>query len=90
MFISYFLNKSLDFYLVNCHSIYQNSKSKLFESLKFLSEIFNNCPNGLLRINVYKTLESSWESLLTILQCTNSNSVISKWVILALFLSLDI
>ena len=41
-------------------------------------EISNRTPNGLFGINVYKTLQSCWQSLLTKLQCTNITSVISK------------
>ena len=53
-----------------------------------MSEISNNWPNDLLGTNVYKTLESCWWSLLTILQCTNTGSVISKWGTLSPFLFL--
>ena len=43
-----------------------------------MAEISNNCLNDLLGTNVYKALESCWESSLTILQCINTTSVISK------------
>ena len=53
-----------------------------------MGEISNNWPNDLLGTNVYKTLESCWQSLKTILQCTNTTSVISEWVIVSPFSSL--
>ena len=43
-----------------------------------MGEISNNWTN------VYKTLESCWY-LLTILQCINTTSVISKWGTFSLF-----
>ena len=53
-----------------------------------MGEISNNWPNSLLGTNVYKTLESCCQSLVTmlqrhnnatVLQCNNTTSVIPKW-----------
>ena len=44
-----------------------------------MGQISNNWPNDLLEANVYKTLKPSWQSLLTLLQCTDTTLVISKW-----------
>ena len=46
--------------------------------MKFFGEISNNWPNDLLGTNACKTLEFFWQSLLTILQCTNTTSVTSQ------------
>ena len=54
-------------------------RQEFWENMKCLGEISNNGPNYLLGTNVYKTLESFWKSLSTILQCTNTTSVISNW-----------
>ena len=69
---------NIRFWSVNHTSIYENPESKLFENTKVLVEIFNDSPNILSGTNVYKTFESCWQSLLTILQCTNTASLISK------------
>ena len=80
MFILSSISNGLEFFFsVNHTSIYGNSESKVFKNIKFLGETSNNWPNDLLGTNVYKTLESCWWSLLTILQCTNTTSLISKW-----------
>ena len=44
------------------------SELKVLENKILLGEISNNWPNDLLGANVYKTLESYWKSLFTILQ----------------------
>ena len=69
MFILSSISRGLEFWSVNQTSIYENSESKVFKNIKFLSEIINNWPNDLLGTNVYKTLEFCWEILLkTLLQ----------------------
>ena len=50
--------------------------------------VSSNRPNNLLRTNVYKALESCWQSLLTILLWTNTISVIFKLGKLSPFSSL--
>ena len=60
MFILFSIWSGLEFWSVNNASIYENSESKGFKNLKYLSEKSNNWPNDLLRTNVYKTLESRW------------------------------
>ena len=52
--------RDLEFWSVNHISIYENSQSKDFKSIKFLGEISNNWPDFVLGTNIYKTLESSW------------------------------
>ena len=79
MFILPSIARGLEFLSVNHTSIYENSELKVFKNIKYFGEISSNLPNGLLGTNVYKTLESCWESLLTILPCTITTSVISKW-----------
>ena len=63
---------------VNHTSIDWNSEIDVFKKTKFVGEISNKLPNGLFGTNVYKTLESCWQSFLTILQWTNTNSVILR------------
>ena len=58
--------------------------------MKFLGEISSNWANDLLVINVQKTIESYWCSLLIMLQWTNTTSVISIWGTVSTFLSLVI
>ena len=72
MFTLSSISRGLEFWPVSHTSIYENSESKVFKNIKIMGEISNNWTN------VYKTLESCWY-LLTILQCTNTTSVISKW-----------
>ena len=57
MFILSSISSGLEFWPVNHTSIYENSESKVFENIKFMGEISNNCPNDLLGTNVYKTPE---------------------------------
>ena len=45
---------------VNYTSVYESSELNVFGKVKFVGEISNKLPNGLLRTNVYKTLESYW------------------------------
>ena len=40
--------------------MYENSGQKVLKNMRFLDEISNNWPNGLLGINAYKTLEFCW------------------------------
>ena len=69
------ISSGLEFWL----TILQYMKLKVFKNLIFFGEIFSNWPNDLLGTNVYKTLESCWQSLLTILKCRNTTSVISSF-----------
>ena len=62
----------------------------VFKNMKLLCGISNNWRNNLLGTNVYYTLESCWLSFFTVLQWTNTNSVIYKWVKFSPFLSLVI
>ena len=41
-------------------SIVWNCELNVFKEIWFFEEISNKLPNGLLRTNVYKTLESCW------------------------------
>ena len=59
-----------------------------FKNINFLDEIPNVWLNDLLETIVYKTLRSSWYLLLTILQRTNTTSVIYKQITFLQFLSL--
>ena len=89
MFILSSISSSLEFWSVNHASVYDNCKSNVLKT-KIFGEISNNWPNYLLGTNVYKTLESCWYSFFTILQWTNTTSVISKWGLFSPFLSLFI
>ena len=60
MFILSSISSGLEFWPVNRTSMYENPESKVFENIKFMGEISNNCPNDLLGTNVYKTLEFCW------------------------------
>ena len=73
------ISSGLEFWSVNHISIYENSASKVFKHTKLLHELSNNWPHNFLGINVYKTLESCWQSLFLILKWANTSSVISKW-----------
>ena len=79
MFTLSSISSGLEFWPVNHTSIYENSESKVLKNVKLLDKISNNWPNELLGKNIHKTLEPCRKSLLTILQCTNTNLVISKW-----------
>ena len=61
---------------------------RFLKNVKLLGEIDSNWPNDLLGINVYKTLESCWQSFLTILQWTNTTSVIFNEAYFHYFFSL--
>ena len=78
MFILSYISSGLEFWSVNHTSIYENSELKVFKKFKLLGEIFNNWPNDLWGTNVCKILELCCKSFLTILQCINTTSVISK------------
>ena len=56
IFILSSIFSGLELWSVNDTSIYENSELKVFKNIKFLDEIFDNWPNDLLGINVYKTL----------------------------------
>ena len=86
MFILSSISSDLDFWSVNHISIHKNSESKVFKNIKFLGEISYNWPNDLLETNACKTLESCWQLLLTILQCTNTAFLIYKWDIFTIFI----
>ena len=79
MFMQCSVSSSLEFWSVNHTSIYENSKSKVFKKIKFWGEISKNWLNDSLATNVQKALKSCWKSLFTILQSTNTTSVICKW-----------
>ena len=66
MFILSSASGGLEFWSVNHTSIYGNSELKVSKNIKFLGEI-SNWLNNLLGTNVFKTLESCWKPLLTIL-----------------------
>ena len=61
------ISSGLEFWSVSHTLILKNSELKVCRNIKFVGEIFNNWPIDLFRTNVNKTLESCWESLLTIL-----------------------
>ena len=84
MFILSSISSGLEFWSVNHVSIYEYSKLNVFKNIKFLGHISNNWTNNLLGTNIYKTFESYWQLLLTILQWTNTTSVFSKWGIFSL------
>ena len=83
MFILSSFSSGLEFWSVNNTWIYENSELKVYI-------ISNNWPNDLLGKNVYKTLKSCWQLLLTIVQWRNGTSIISKWGTFSPFLSLVI
>ena len=58
MFTLSSISSDLGFWSVNHTSIYENSESKVFKNIKFLSEISNNWRSDLLGTNTYKILES--------------------------------
>ena len=61
MFILSSASRGLEVWSVYHTSIiYENSELKVFKNVKFLWEISNYWPNGLLGTIVYKTLESCW------------------------------
>ena len=60
MSISCSISSGWEFWSVNHTLIYENSGLKVFKNIKLFGEISNNWPNDLLRINVCKTLASSW------------------------------
>ena len=51
---------SLEVWLVNHTSIYENSELSAFKNIIFFEELSNKWPKDLLEINVYKTLQSCW------------------------------
>ena len=61
-----------------------------FKKTWFVVEISNKLSNGLFGTNLYKTLESCWQSSLKISQWSNTTSVISRCDTFSPFLSLVI
>ena len=51
------ISKGLELLSVNNTSINENCELSVFENIEFIGEIFNNCPNDLFGISIYKTLE---------------------------------
>ena len=78
------------FWSVNHTSMSWNSELNYFKKVWLVGEISNKLPNGLFGTKVYKTLESCWSLLLTILQWTNTTFVISRCGTFSPFLSLVI
>ena len=54
------ISSSLQIWSVNHTWIYENSETNVFKNINPLGEISNNWLNGLLGINVIKTLEFCW------------------------------
>ena len=65
-----------------------NSELNVLKKIWFVGKISIRLPNGLFEKNVYTTLESCWWSLVTLLQWTNTLSVISSFNTFSLLLSL--
>ena len=65
MFILSSIPSSLEIWSANRASTYKNLEIKVFKNVIFGGEMCNNWPKNLLGTNIYKTLESCWESLLT-------------------------
>ena len=57
------------FWSVNHTLLFGYSELNVFKNIWFVGEISSRLPNGLFGKNVYKTLESCWQSLLTMFQC---------------------
>ena len=76
MFILSSISSHLEICSANQTSNYKTSELKNFKNIKFSGEISNNWPKDLLGTNACRTLESCWESLLTILEGTEIASVI--------------
>ena len=72
------ISRGLEVWSVNRPSTYENSEWNAFKSIKFLGEISDNLPSDLLGTNIYKALEFHSQLSWTLLQCTNTTSVISK------------
>ena len=60
-----YISSGLEFPSVN-HALmyYESFELNVFKNINFVGEISNNWRHGLFRINVCKTLESCWWSLL--------------------------
>ena len=78
MFVLSSISRFLEFWSVNHTSIYENFELKGFKNIDILGKISINWTKKLLGANVYKTLESYWYSLFTVLQWANTTSVISS------------
>ena len=76
------------FWSVSCTSMSGNSELNVFKKIWFVGEISNKLSNGLFGTKANKNLESCWQSLLTILQWTNTTSAISRCGMFSRFLSL--
>ena len=57
------------FWYVNHTLLFGYSELNVFKNIWFVGEISSRLPNGLFGTNVYRTLESCWQSLLTMFQC---------------------
>ena len=77
----------LRFWSVDHALIYENSELKVFKNRIIFYDFYTNWPHDLLGANVYKSIESSWWSCLTILQWSNTTSVIFEWSTFVPFLS---
>ena len=75
------------FSYVNHTSIYGNSELNVFKKIECVGKISNNWQNGLLGTNVYKTLKSCRQFLLTMLKWTNTTSVISRLWLYSIIIS---
>ena len=74
MFVLSFISRGLEFWSSNHTWIYEISELRVSNNIKFLGEIFCDWLNDLLVTNVYKTLETCWQSLSKILQCINTTN----------------
>ena len=54
MFILSSISRGLAFLPRNHTSMYENSESKVYNGIKYLVDVSNSWPNGLLGRNVYK------------------------------------
>ena len=85
------ISSGLEFWSVNNTSVYKNSQLKNFKIIDFFPvKHAVILPSVLLGRNRYKILKTCWWSLLTILQWTNTTSVICKWDTFSPVLSLII
>ena len=76
IFILSSISSGLKFWAVNHILLYENSELNVFRNMKSVDKISYNWPNDLFQTDVYKTLESFWQSML---QWSNISSLISRW-----------
>ena len=57
--------------------MYRKSELNVSKGIKFVGALSHKLPLGLFQTNVCETRESYWYSLLTMLQWTNTTSIIS-------------